>query len=107
MLRRPRSNVRTFITQRIEIFPEILNIRLGKFIDRNAARVRLVDDPIVNVRQIKDVRQLVTLELQIPPQNVTKNERSKVADMREIPNRRPAHIHPDLVVAQSLEFLDL
>ena len=61
---------------------------------------RLVDDPIVNVGQIKNVRQFIAFKLQIPPQNIAKNERPKVADVSKIPNRRSANIHPDFVVLE-------
>jgi hypothetical protein len=68
---------------------------------------RLVYDPIVHISQVKNVRQLVTLILQIPPHNVGKNKRAKIPDMLKIPHRRAADIHTDLARLERLKFFDL
>jgi hypothetical protein len=53
------------------------------------------------------MRDFVPLVLQISAQNVAKDESAKIADMREIPNRRPADIHPHAGIVQRLKVLDL
>jgi len=107
MLGRPRHDLRPLVAKRVKILEKILRIRLSEFVNADIPRRRLVDDPVVDIGQVHHVRQLVALELQIPPQNVAKNESPKIADMGKIPDRRPADVHADLARFERLKFLDL
>jgi hypothetical protein len=107
MMRRPRRHLRPLIAESVEIFPKILNVRCGKFIDADPACRRFVDNAVINIGQVKDVRYLIPFEFQIPPQNVAENERAKVANMGKIPDRRPADIHPHFAFLKRVKFFDL
>src|SRR5688572_19304895 len=104
MMRRPRRYFWPLVAKCVKIFPKILYIRRRKFIDAHALLRRLINDPVVDVCQIKNVRDFVTLELQITTQDVAKNERPEIADVRKIPNGRPADIHPHFAFFLRVKF---
>ena len=52
------------------------------------------------------MRHFVPLVFQIPPQDIAENKRAKIANVREIPNGRPADVHPHFAALKRLEFLD-
>jgi hypothetical protein len=52
------------------------------------------------------VRHVEPQEFQIPPQHIAKNERTKITDMRKIPNCRPADIEAHFAGFERLKLLD-
>jgi hypothetical protein len=46
------------------------------------------------------------LIFQITPQDIAENESAKVADVSEIPNRRPANVHPHFAFFQRVKLVD-
>ncbi len=95
-MRRPRSNFRSLKSERVKIFPKRFDKRLGEFVNRLSGFFRFVDNAVVNVGQIKNVRQIVAFEFQVTPQNVAERERAEIADVRETPNRRTANVKANL-----------
>ena len=59
-----------------------------------------------DVRDVHDVMNFVTREFQEPPQQVTKQERSKVADMGKVVNGWTATVHFDLARFDRFELFD-
>src|SRR5438309_1085813 len=107
MLRRPRCDLGPLVAEGVKIFPEVLDIRRRKFIDRDISCRGLLYDPVINICQVKNMEKLITLELQIAPQNVAENKGAEIADMREIPDGRPTNVHSYLTGFNRLKFLDL
>ena len=62
---------------------------------------------IIDVGQVKDMRQLIAFVSEITPQNIPEQKRSKIPDVREIPDRWPADIHAHTVIFKRMKFLDL
>ena len=102
----PRSYLRPLVSESVEIFPEILNIWSREFVDADVLFRRLVDDAVVNIGQVKYVRQFIALIFQIPTQNIAENERPEIADVRKIPDGGPADVHADLVVVKRMKLFD-
>src|SRR4051794_6429910 len=107
MVRGPRRHLGPLVTKRVKVLPKVLDERRGKFVDRYAARIRLVDNAIVYVSEIKDMLYLITLEPQITSENIAKDKGSKVADMSKVPYGRAADVHPHPPVFERLKFLYL
>ena len=105
MVCRTRRDFRPFVSERVKIFPKVLNEWRSEFVNADISGGGLIYDPIVDVRQVENVLNLKSL--QIPPKNIGKNERAKVANMCEIPNCRPANVHPYRVIFQRPKFFRL
>jgi hypothetical protein len=107
MMSRPGRNLGPFHPERVEIFPEGLDVRRGKFVDANVLFRRFVDYSIVDIGEIEDMRYLIAFEFQIAPQDVAEDERAKVTDVCKIPNRRTADVHPDTPFLERMKLLGL
>src|SRR5690606_5857490 len=77
-----------------------------QFIERDPLPLSLSDRPVVYIRQVHYLTDLVAFMFQITAKNIAKNECAEVADMGKIPNCRPARVHLHFA-AKRLEFLDL
>src|SRR5215203_886401 len=104
---RTRRHLRPLHAESVEVFPERLDIGLGEIVDADVSLCGFVNDAVVDIRQVEDVGYFETFEFQVAPQNVAEDERAKVSDMRKIPNRRAADIHPDMALFHRVKFLDL
>src|SRR2546425_5820995 len=56
---------------------------------------RRLDGAVVHVRQVHDVEDVVTRELEVAPQQILEQERAEVADMGVVPHRGPAGVERD------------
>src|SRR5262245_35255883 len=100
MMRRPRRHLRSLIPKGIKIFPKILNVWGGEFVNTDPFFRGLIDNAIVDVREVENVYYLVTLVLQVTAHNVVKDKRPKISDMCIIPNGWPANVHADRVTVE-------
>ena len=95
MFGRARLDARRQAAQRRNIFLEIIVGRLGQFADRDAALGGARVDLVVDVGDVAHIGD-VALRIEMPQQaeqHVEHDDRPRVADMREVVDRRPAHIH--------------
>ena len=77
-----------------------------EFVDRDLLFRRFVDDAVVNVGKVENVRKFITFVFEVPPQNVAEDEGSKVADVGKIPDGGPAYVHPHDAFFKRMELLD-
>ena len=91
--------------------PAIVEKRLHEFLcviaDALSRGGRIGDDAIVHVRQVHHMVQLESAKLQEATQNILKDERPIVADVRVVVDRRPAGIHAHFARFLGHELLDL
>ena len=81
--------------QRLAIFEERICEFVRVFTDADFCRGSIGDDAVVHVGQIHDVGHLETAQLQKAAENVLKDERTEISDVRVVVNRGPAGIHFD------------
>ncbi len=81
-----------------------VDISLGDFFEVEPLVVRLVDDLIVDIGEVLDVRDLIPFELEVAADHVTRDEGQHVTHVRLVLNGHSAEIHPDLAVCDRLEF---
>lgn len=67
MLGRPGRNLGPLVAECVKIFPKILDKGRGKFVDAYILFGSLIDNPVIDIGQIKDVRQIVAFEFEISP----------------------------------------
>src|SRR5215213_2304724 len=100
------DNVRALAAERVEIFPQRVDVLRGVFVDCQAGLLRLGDDAVFDVSDIHHVRDFVAFELQVSTHDVGGDSAAKVADVAVIPDGRPAVIEADLAFAQRAKFFD-
>ena len=95
VLGRARLDRRRQAAERRNIVLEILVGLFGQVADRDAALGRARVDLVVDVGDVADVGDMLgAVEMaQQPVQHVEHDHRPRVADMGEVVDRRPAHIH--------------
>ena len=105
VLGRARLDVGRQTAQRRDVLLEILVGLFGQLADRDAAlrgaRVDLVVD-VGDVAHVGDVALAVEMAQQ-PVQHVEHDHRPRVADVREVVDRRTAHVHAHALVIERLE----
>ena len=57
---------------------------------------RLVKDPVVDIRQVHDMRHGIAAGLQVAAREVVEEKGAQIADMCVIPHGRPARVHADV-----------
>ena len=90
-----RLEARRQAAERLHVLGEIAIGPLRQLADRNAELGRARVDPVVDVGDVAHVDDaIVPIEMaQQPEQHVEDDDRARVADVGEIVDRRPAHIH--------------
>ena len=95
MLGRARLDGRRKAAERGDVGLEILVGLFGQFADGNAALGRARVDLVVDVGDVAHVSDVVGA-VEVPQQaeqHVEHDDRPRIADMGEVVDRRPAHIH--------------
>src|SRR5207237_7807043 len=67
---RARHDFRALATRDVEVLPEGCDVRRGVLGNRHALLVRLLDDAVVNVRDVHDVGDSVAFALQVAAADV-------------------------------------
>ena len=95
VLGRARLDGRRQAAERRDVLLEVLVGLFGQVADRDAALGRARVDLVVDVGDVADVGDVLgAIEMaQQPKQHVEHDHRPRVADMGEVVDRRPAHIH--------------
>ncbi len=95
MFRRARLHRGRQAAERRHVLLEVLVGFLGQLADRNAALGRARIDLVVDVGDVADIfDMLLPVEMaEQAKQHVEHDHRPRIADMGEIIDRRPAHIH--------------
>src|SRR5215813_7479896 len=106
MTRGARNQVGTFTAERIEVFPERLDVDCGVVVDTQAGLLRLGDDAVFDVRDVHHVRDFKAFEFQIATQNVGSDSAAKVADVTVIPDGWAAVVETDLALPHGAKFFD-
>ncbi len=89
----PRNHFRPLHAQRIQILEERVHI-LRRVLANGYARLRRVAyDLVVHVRDVHNVAQLHTRQLQKTPQHIHLQKRAEVTDVPVVVDRRPARVH--------------
>src|ERR1051325_4897613 len=101
-----RNDVGTFATERVEVFPQRLNVDRGVVVDTQAGFLRLGDDAVFNVSDVHYVRDFEAFVFQVAAQDVGGDGAAEVADVAVIPDSRAAVIEPDLTFARGPKFFD-
>ena len=71
--------------------------------DRRLSVHRLVEDAVVDVGEIHDVRHPVAGDLQVPAKQVVEKESAQVSNVRKVPHCRPAGVHADVSGLEGFE----
>src|ERR1051325_227381 len=79
-----------------EIFEKGLLEAPGKIPKRGFGFTNAFDDFVVDVRDVHDMTDAESFEIEVAPHEVGENERAPVSDVGEIINRRSAAVHADV-----------
>ena len=93
LLCRERVRGRRADVQAFHVLPALLDISLRDDIRRHALIDGCLDDLVVDIREIGNIVDLVTLVLKIPADGVEDDHGSRVSDMNEVVNGRAADVH--------------
>jgi hypothetical protein len=105
VLARPRVLLGAFDPQRIEILEEGLYIRLGRLLQGQPLRGHPLDDLVLDVGDVHDLRHLEAEELEGAAQQVLPDVGPEVSDVGVVVNRGTAGVHTDLSGLQRPERL--
>jgi hypothetical protein len=94
--RRARHDLGSFAAERVEVFPERVDVLRGVLVDRQAGFLRLRDDAIFDVRDVHHVRDLVAFEFQIAANDVGRDGAAEIADVAVFPDGWTTVIEPHL-----------
>src|SRR5215213_5688420 len=100
------NNVWAFAAERVEVFPERVDVLRGVFVDRQTGLLRLGDDSVLDVSDVHDVSDFVAFEFQVTAYDVCGNGAAEVADVAVIPDGGTAVVETDLAFAQRAKFFD-
>src|SRR5205823_12851437 len=67
----------------------------------------LLDDPVLDVGEIHDLRDPIAVLQQHATEQVLEKKRAEVANVGEVVDRRPAGVHADVARLEGMELLDL
>ena len=93
--------------QRLHVLLALRDIPLRNHGRVRALLVRLLDDLVVHVREVRHVIDVIAPVLHIAAHRVKHNHRSRVADMNQVVDRRSANVHADLSLLQGHKLLFL
>ena len=82
-------------------------MRRGQLVERAALGREVADDPIVNVGDVHHPRHPVARPAQVAADQVAREERAEVADVRRAVDGRPAGVHAHMAGLERREFLEL
>jgi hypothetical protein len=106
-LRRERLRVRSAEPESVGVG----HVRVGHLARelgaRNAERPRGVVDLVVDVRDVDDQLRRVALMRQEPPEQGKDDERTRIADVDAVVDRRPAGVDPDGLAGRGAELAQL
>ena len=92
--------------QVVAILEECLRERVGELDEPLAGLASRPDRAIVHVGEIHDLENLVSGLLEPAAQQIFEQERAEVADVRVVPDGRPAGVQRDARRGQRLQRLD-
>ena len=107
MLGRTRLDIRTLHVQRIKIGMHIGNQTLGQLITGFTVFCRSFDDLVVHIRDVTHEGQVITQIAQVTRHHIERHKGAAMADMTEIINGHPTHIHANLSCMDRLKFFFL
>src|SRR5438874_11440956 len=90
MTRSARRNIGALTTKRVEVFPKCINVLRRVLVERLPGLFGLSDDAIIHVGQVHHGSYAQAFELQVAPNQIRGDGRTKITDMAVIPDRRPA-----------------
>jgi hypothetical protein len=94
--------------QRIQlghVFPVLGGELLSDRLDAPLTLLCGGDDLVVHVGDVARVDHLVEVRLQQPKQGIEHHHRTGIADVRQVVDRGPTHVHGDGIRHQRFEFL--
>ena len=100
-----RNDFGPFAAERVEVFPERVDVVRGVVVDAQAGLLRLGDDAVVHVSDIHHVRDFVAFELQVTTQDVGGDGAAEVSDVAVIPDGWTAVIEADFALVAAGEIL--
>src|SRR5687767_8117134 len=107
MSSRAGHDVRPFTTQRIEVFPQGLDVFGGVVVYCESSFLGLGDDAVFDVGDVHHVCDVVTLELQVATNNVRGYSRAEVPDVAIVPDGRATVIETDFALAHGTKLFEL
>ena len=93
MLGRARIVLGGLRAQRRHVLEESPGVWLDVLLDCRPRVHRLVEDPIIDVGQVHDMRDPKARHAKVPADEVVKEKRTQVSDVREVPHRRTTGVH--------------
>ena len=102
-----RNDLRPFATERIEVFPERVDVLRGVVVDAQSGFLRLGDDAVFDVRDVHHVRDLEAFELQVATQDVGGDGRTEVADVAVVPDGWTTVIEANFAFAHGAKLFNL
>jgi len=102
-----RRDFRAFATERVKIFPERLDVFRSVIVKRLVLLLRLRNDAIVHVSEVHHLGHAIAFEFQITAHHVSRDRRTKVPDVPEVPDGGPAIIHAHFAFLERAKFFEL
>ena len=101
------QKLRILQVQQLPIDLEGLDVLVGIGAKGHTRRPGIADGIVVNIREVDDVAKLKPPVLQVPAEDILKNEGAIVANVRVVVNRGPAGVNAHGVAFEGLKLLDL
>ena len=90
--------------QRLDVLEVLGDKALAQLLDGGALLVGAVDHLVVDVGEVLHERHVVAAPLQVPAQHVEHDERTRVADVNVVVDRRAAGVDAHLALVQGNQF---
>ena len=102
---RAHQEFRRLEAQQFAVDLEGFDILRGEVAQLEASFPRIADRLVIHVGQVHHLADFVAAVSQVAAQDVLKDKRAEVADVRVVINRRPASVDPHLVAFQGMKLV--